>query len=229
MPQVSAELRWFLDAAHAEESEAFGRWFRGGAPPPGGGEPRDDVYALDDSTEEIGVKSRGEKPGLEIKALVVPELCALEFGGRSGQVQIWSKVTSKVLALPDGDGARRATRKTRWLRKLDASGSRATEIALGAGKRREDPLKGSRPDLGCNVEWTSVEILGSSRTWWTFGLEAFAYKQPGGLAPILEDCLRKAVAALEKHHGAPPRLVNAWKEWSYPAWLAHAEEEGSSK
>ena len=85
MPQVSAEMRWFLKAAHATEVTAFDQWFRSGPQPPGGGKARTDAYAVDASTDELGAKDRGGKPGLEVKVLV-GNLGSLKFGARGGVV-----------------------------------------------------------------------------------------------------------------------------------------------
>lgn len=73
MPQVSAEMRWFLEATNSTDGKTFDRWFKSGSIPPGGGKKvRKDVYAVDPSTDELGVKSREGEFGLEVKALVEP-------------------------------------------------------------------------------------------------------------------------------------------------------------
>ena len=67
MPQVTAELRWFLDARNAADVDAFERWFRSGTLSPGGGKkPREDVYVFDPS-------------------LVEPLFFPLEFGSRKAR------------------------------------------------------------------------------------------------------------------------------------------------
>jgi hypothetical protein len=47
MPQVSAELRWFLNATNFNDVDAFDRWFKSETLSPGGGKrKREDVYAV---------------------------------------------------------------------------------------------------------------------------------------------------------------------------------------
>jgi len=219
MPQVSAELRWFLDATHSTDVEAFDIWFKSGSLPPGGGIEREDVYAVDPSTDELGVKNREGRSGLEVKALVEPRFLSLEFGTRKATAQLWSKVTSNILTLPVNAAAKRKTLKTRWLRKFDTATSAATEVKLGAGPFGEDPVQGSLPDLGCNVEWTLVKIPGVASQWWTFGFEAFAFGQDGPVSPLLEEGLRKTLTALRASWPSVPSLGNVWREQSYPVWL----------
>lgn len=220
MPQVSAELRWFLNATNSTDVDAFDRWFKSGSLSPGGGtKPRGDVYAVDPSTDELGVKNREGKSGLEVKALVEPRFLSLEFGTRKATVQLWSKVTSNILTLPVDATARRTTLKTRWLRKFDTATSVATEVKLGAGPSGEDPAQSSPPNLGCNVEWTLVEVPGLVAKWWTFGLEAFVFGQTGPVHSFLEEGLRRTLTALRTSLGNAPSLGDAWCEQSYPMWI----------
>ena len=220
MPQVTAELRWFLDARNAGDVDAFERWFSSGALSPGGGKkPREDVYVFDPSTDELGVKQREGKSGLEVKALVEPSFFPLEFGSRKATVQLWSKVTSNILTLPPDAAARRRILKTRWLRKFDTTTAMATEVKLGAGPFGEDPAQGSTPNLGCNVEWAMVEVTGLVAKWWTFGLEAYAFGQTTPAHSHLEAGLRKTLAALRTNLGNAPTLSDAWREQSYPTWI----------
>ena len=219
MPQVSAEMRWFLDATHSTDGEAFDVWFKSGSLPPGGGKERKDVYAVDRSTDELGVKNREGKSGLEVKALVEPRFLSLEFGTRKATAQLWSKVTSNILMLPDDAGAKCTTLKTRWLRKFDTTGSAATEVEIGAGPFGEDPVQGSLPDIGCNVEWTLIKVPGLAAQWWTFGLEAFAFGQDGPISRLLEEALRKTLIAISSSRPGVPSLGMVWREQSYPAWL----------
>jgi hypothetical protein len=205
MPQASAEIRWFLNAAHAEQVDAFTRWFESGPMAPGGGSERVDAYARDASTDELGVKERdqkpgaSEKPGVEVKGLVVPALGTLSFGARDATIQIWTKVSSRAISLPPEASAHCTTRKRRWLRKFDTSGSTANEIELGGGKSGEEPKSGARPEVGCNVEWTKVTVEGDAREWWSFGAEAFAFGARGGVEGTLEAALRQALGALTDH------------------------------
>jgi hypothetical protein len=225
MPQVSAELRWFLNATNASDVDAFDRWFNSGTLSPGGGKQRrGDVYAVDPSTDELGVKSREGKSGLEVKALVEPLLFSLEFGSRNATVQLWSKVTSNILTLPTGVTARRTTLKTRWLRKFDTATSSAREIQLGAGPFGEDPAQGAPPHSGCNVEWTLVEVPGLVAKWWTLGLEAFASAQSTPVHSHLEAGVRTTLATLRTNLGNEPVLSEAWSEQSYPQWIRSISE-----
>ena len=220
MPQVTAEMRWFLEATNSTDVKTFDSWFKSGSITPGGGKKaRKDVYAVDPSTDELGVKDREGKPGLEVKALVEPRFLALEFGNRKAIVQLWSKVTSNVVTLPVGATAKRTTLKTRWLRMFDTVNSDATEVKLGGGPFGEDPAQASPPDLGCNVEWTLVEVPGLDAQWWTFGFEAFAFNQAG---PIFSPSGGRASKNSERAGDSlanAPNLGNVWREQSYPAWI----------
>jgi hypothetical protein len=180
---------------------------------------RRDVYALDRSTEEIGVKTREGRSGLEVKALVEPCFLSLVFAGRRATAQLWSKAVSNTLTLPSDPKANLTVLKTRRLRKFDTATSTATEIRLGGGPFGEDPIADPRPALGCHVEWTLVEAPGMAAQWWTFGLEAFAYDQPGPVFPVLEDALRKTITAIGINMPGLPDLGGIWREQSYPAWL----------
>ena len=81
------------------------------------------------------------------------------------------------------------TVKVRWLRKFDTAGD-PREIQLGAGEVGEDPLLSEeRPDVGCNIELTSVATGGT--TWWTFGAESFAFGQPGQTTALVHKGLQR--------------------------------------
>lgn len=216
MPQVSGEVRWFLDPSQSERASQFATWLMGGAIPVGGGKKvREDVYVKDVKATELGVKSREGKKGLEVKALVDAAAGTLRVGGRVGAVQVWSKVSSLELALPKSTVV---THKKRWLRKFDTSGVDAVEVALGQGPSGEDPA-GKPPDVGCNVEWTEVRVGESLE--WTFGLEAFAFVEGVDHRLVLVDSLKKTIDALERSLPGQPSLEDpSWRELSYPAWLA---------
>lgn len=223
MRQVSAELRWFLDANHATEVHTFTKWFAQGPYPPGGGRLRTDVYSIDPTTIEIGVKDRGGKPGLEIKVLVDDQLSSMRVGTRTASTQLWSKVTSQIIALPVASEKRTTTHKWRSLRKFELVGDAVEEVELGAGALGEDPKRDRRPDLGCNVEWTHVEVPGH-RDAWTFGLEAFAYGAAAvPLISTLERALSRTIDALGVRNSGVPVLDERWHELSYPAWLRGIE------
>lgn len=210
MPQLSAEVRWFLPSTETERRTAFGAWFEAGAFALGGklSTPRDDVY-LREANIELGIKDRGGKPGLEVKALV-GEAGEVRLAGGGATVQIWTKVTSKVLALPTD---RLLVRKWRRLRKFDCADA-VREVELGGGASGEEPKEGSWPTSGCNVEWTRIDVNGTE--WWSFGMEAFA---ADGDPNSLVQSLKRTVEALEKR-GTPPKLDGSWIESSYPKWMA---------
>ena len=216
MAQVSAEVRWFILDGSNDEIAAVDRWFKDGPNPPGGGSERFDVYLIDHSTAELGIKARDGKPGLEVKVLVDANAATLSLGGRAAHVQVWSKVASAALLLPDERDKLRTTSKRRWLRKFDTLKPDAREILLGGGKSGEEPLKDAIPDVGCNVEWTTVEVDGQG--WRTLGFESFAFNHANGyltLVPSLERTFR----TLEQTLGQLPPLGIGWNELSYPAWL----------
>lgn len=220
MPQVSLEVRWFLDASQVSVSAAFDSAFRAASFTPGGGRERKDVY-LDDDTDELGIKIRGGKKGLEVKTLVDGSWLDFTFGGRRAKAQLWSKVTSETLKLPP-DQRVHTTTKTRWLRKFALDGERLDEVELNGGTSGEDPKDGMRRNVGCNVEWTLVQVPGRPDVQ-TFGLEAFAFGQTGAKQQnLLEKALLGTISTLERRHPALPNLANEWQELSYPSWLRAA-------
>ena len=198
--QVSAEIRyWWRNAAPAGLAD----WFSAGEFPPGGGGTRVDEYLKQPGQVELGIKRRGEKPGVEIKGLVAlgRERTAGPFPGR---VEIWSKWTSAVLRI---DPAAIAISKQRWLRKFDTGAGAAREVALD---ERESPASGEPlPHEGCNAEWTILRRPDGVQ-WWTLGLEAF-----GPLDSVVRN-FETGIAALATRQ--PPELRPDLVA-SYPAWL----------
>lgn len=215
MPQVSAELRWFLASQHQALASAFGDWFESGKKKAGGSrdKTRKDVYALD-QTLELGVKDREGKEGLEVKVLVTDSAAQLRLGTRDATVQIWSKVTSQVLALPSGPNASRVVLKKRRLRKFDTMNA-IQEVELD---EKENPIAGDKPKAGCNVEWTEIAVPGSP-VCWSFGLEAFSFVPGVDHRAVLVEALRTTLAALDALLPGRPELGEQWLEQSYPAWL----------
>lgn len=200
--QVSAEIRyWWRDAA----ADGLADWFSAGDFPPGGGATRVDEYLRQPGQAELGIKRRGEKPGVEIKGLVGLGRERAAADSFRGQVEIWSKWTS---AAPQIDPvAAIAISKQRWLRKFDTGAGAAREIALD---ERESPASGEPlPREGCNVEWTILRLPDGAR-WWTLGFEAF-----GSLGSV-ERNLEIGIAAMAARH--PPELRFDMIA-SYPAWL----------
>jgi len=211
--QVSAEIRWFWAAACPDEIAA---WFRSAAPQPGGGKPREDEYLHESGQTELGLKRRGGKRGVEAKGLVsvLPEPSdAVPF---IGPIEIWCKWRSAALTLRHSSTIR--TRKVRWLRKFDTSGSEPHEIQLD---ENEDPKDGRPlPGFGCNVELTQVD-LDPGRIWWTLGFEAF-----GDLYSVEQSLRSTLVVAASR---LPPSLGSG-ELLSYPAWLSkHVSQNDSAE
>jgi len=200
---VSAEVRWFWEAV---PPDPFKSWFLSTNVHPcaaGGGGRRVDVYLNDPEQTELGVKTRGSKPGVEIKCLVARLPDAIAEGPFQGPGELWTKLTSPSLHLPPDLAVR--VIKIRWLRKFDTSTREVNEIATGSD---EEPLVGSWPIAGCNVELTEVSVR--DKTAWTFGLEAFdGLEAPTSL---------RSVATLLSGRNPPP--MGEVDRISYPAWLA---------
>lgn len=217
---TSAEIRWFF---RDSPPRGLRDWFCNAAahgPPAGGGGTRIDVYLADPSQPELGIKRRGtvdDAPGaaaavgrargrerVEVKGLVARRFGMLNAGVFRGPVDLWSKWATEALSF---DGARLIrTGKRRWLRKFDTSGSAAAELELD---EQESSVRGTRPDIGCNVELTEVTL--AAATWWTLAFEAF-----GPLA-TLEPSVHAAAITLADRQ--PPALAHATIA-SYPEWLA---------
>jgi hypothetical protein len=212
--QVSAEVRWFQVGSVPDDLR---EWFCEPAPDfrhlVGGGRQRIDVYLLIQESE-LGIKSRGGKRGLEVKGLVDVLPWQLDFGQVSVVPQLfckWSSAQLEVANLPTVE-----TVKTRWLRKFDTAAVDLREIPLGAGDFGEDPImKSERPDVGCNVELTSVTK--GNETWWTFGAESFAFGRPGRTLELVEQGLLRAMQALRSY--AKIDLRGA-QYLGYAEWLA---------
>ncbi len=197
---LSAEIRLFwFDAKPA----ALEHWFLEGpahlwAPV---FEERTDVYLADEDQDELGLKTRGEKPGIEVKGLIAVPGRTVEFNSREILIELWSKWSSKRLSFDPAKGVE--LDKRRWTRKFDTGGAQPIEIPEGL------------PKLGCNVEWTIVQ-RSSGETCWTLGFEAY-----GNLDDV-EKSLQDVVRTMKDRN--PPRAPGA-RAISYPAWirtLSHA-------
>src|SRR4051794_10428250 len=110
--QVSAEIRWFWKDA---PPTGLKDWFlsetaHGCAA--GGGNTRDDKYLVDKKQVEIGIKQRGDKPGVEIKSLVSDKYATCSEDPFAGPIQIWVKQGTEVLEITPTI----VTTKQRWLR-----------------------------------------------------------------------------------------------------------------
>lgn len=199
---VSAELRWFWQ--ERQLPPGLDAWFRSGPYPPGGGTPRKDAYLHDPDQRELGVKTRGQHPGLEIKGLVAVR--PAHAGPFAGRVQIWTKWTSHALTL---DGRPRIlVGKTRWLRKFDTADAGPRELPLRQDEGLRDPGP-ALPEHGCNLELVALQVDGDATRWWTLAFEAFG--------PL--DTVERSLAGTLAHVPAPPSLAGG-VESSYPEWLA---------
>lgn len=202
---LSAEVRlfWF-----DEKPSALETWFKDESVhhcPAGGGKLRTDVYLRDANQTELGVKTRGEKSGVEVKGLVALPGDTLEFNSCEIPLELWSKWPSQKLAFDMKAGV--VFRKRRWLRMFDTTKAQPIEIALDSD---EQPAHGETlPQKGCNVEWTIVEIP-SGEACWTLGFEAY-----GGLQNV-ENSLRSVVRVMNERN--PPPAPGA-KALSYLALI----------
>jgi hypothetical protein len=148
---LSAEIRLFWFDRKPAELEV---WFMDASihgSPPSGPEERTDVYLRDPNQVELGVKTRGENSGVEVKGLIATPGDTLEFDSYQIPIELWSKWPSEALAFDTTKGIE--LQKTRWLRRFDVAGGE-----------------------GCNVEWTIVKQA-SGETCWTLGFEAFGHLQ----------------------------------------------------
>jgi hypothetical protein len=200
---LSAEVRWFWRDGCPQPLRD---WFFAAGLPPGGGHPRIDRYLPQPNEAELGVKERGDKPGLEFKGLVARrESPAL--GAVTSQFEIWCKWSCTIPGIESADKA--TITKIRWLRKFDTSGPVRAEIPLDAN---EQPKSGhSLPVQGCNVELTEARISGRSDVWWTLGFEAF-----GALDTVPINLAR----AIAPDGAILAGIVSSGALLSYPAWLA---------
>ena len=144
--QVSAELRWFIDASHAAQVHAFGDWFEAGPYPPGGGKLRIDLYAAEPAVD-LGAKQRGGKSELELKVLACARLCSIQVGARTASAQLWSKVSSEVLIMPAEDAKRRALHKRRSLRKYALVGDAVESSIARTLRTLEHRLEDAVPEI----------------------------------------------------------------------------------
>jgi hypothetical protein len=202
--QVSAEIRWFWKDV---PPSGLKDWFISEAVhgcEAGGGNRRDDKYLVDKEQDELGIKQRGGKPGVEIKSLVADKYATLSEEPFAGPIQIWVKQATEVLEIEPNI----VITKQRWLRGYDTSGPTPIEIPLDQDEKPKDGRK--LPENGCNVELTQVS-LPTGQVWWTLGFEAF-----GGL-----DTVAASLVATAKHLAKrnPPELKGGQCQ-SYPEWLA---------
>jgi hypothetical protein len=204
--QLSAEIRWFWKET---APPGFKDWFcdeQTNSHKAGGGvKIRSDQYLRDTLQNELGIKLRGDKKGVEVKGLVAVISDQLAVGPFHGAIEIWTKWTTESLELPSASLV--TTEKLRWLRKFDTSAQDPSEIPLGDD---EQPLQPQPlPAMGCNVELTQVTVAGAD-VWWTFGFESFGRLQD------VQQSLRSIAFVLAARR--PPEFTNGLGA-SYPAWL----------
>jgi hypothetical protein len=211
---ISAEIRWFWrnDLPLTLDTWFCDRTVHGH--PAGGGQSRTDAYMLDVEQRELGLKNRGDQPGVEVKGLIGPASASLDAPPFSAPIELWGKWTSKQLSL----GASIAIEKQRWLRKFDATASPPVEIPLNSDERATDG-GGSLPKVGCNVELTRI-LTPSREVWWTLGFEAFG--------PL--DSVEASLHAVARHLATrkPPQLTGG-RVCSYPTWLSENFRNESSQ
>jgi hypothetical protein len=204
--QVSAEIRWFWkDTIPSGLKDWFCDKQNDSYVAGGGVKIRADQYLRDTRQNEMGIKLRGGKSGVEVKGLVSVISDQLAVGPFHGNIEVWTKWTTESLELPASSLV--TTEKRRWLRKFDTSSADPSEIPLGEDEQplHQQPV----PAMGCNVELTQV-TLGSANVWWTLGFESF------GTIQTIEKSLRSTASILAARR--PPDFISGFAA-SYPAWL----------
>jgi hypothetical protein len=169
---------------------------------------RTDEYLLVPNCSTVGVKQRQGK--LEVKALIAGPR-PFSLGGVVGRVDQWVKWSfdpSEAIATQleielDQSGPWRRVVKKRHTQK----------ISLDSGGPVSVPPD-QRPETGCNIELTVIDVEATLRTWLTFGFEAFG---PSARVMALLD---EAVTHFFAVHGPPPVSLDGSDSLSYPAWLA---------
>jgi hypothetical protein len=199
----SAEIRWFWrDACPPQVRE----WFFETGLKPGAGPPRIDRYLALPNNRELGVKQRGDLPGLEIKGRVAVQTDP-EIGRFGDRLEIWCKWSTASSFLDAANTV--AVKKTRWLRTFDASKPVGVELPLDSN---ETPQLGyAFPVQGCNVELTEVQLSNRSELWWTLGFEAF-----GDLDNVSTNLTR----VLRPEECVLAGVVSSGALLSYPSWLS---------
>src|SRR5581483_4751445 len=94
---LSAEIRLFW---LTEKPQAVEDWFLSSAihqTDPSGPEERTDIYLSDPHQTELGVKTRGEKPGVEVKGLIATLNATIEIASYKIPTELWSKWSSSTL------------------------------------------------------------------------------------------------------------------------------------
>jgi len=210
--QLSAELRWFSKEPVADLERWFTQPLQNIAPWRDPNDPRCDLYLADHLQDQLGIKRRGKKDGVEVKGLVCENARHIRSFPFVGEIEIWSKWSSNVLSTTTHPTFE--TNKTRWLRKFDTSNG-VREVKLDSAGNL--PGGAQLPARGCNVEFTKVVVMPTEDEWWSFGFESF-----GGLDTVVDDL---ESVAMEMARRMPPAFNNVLVA-SYPAWIKRCLENG---
>jgi hypothetical protein len=202
---ISAEIRWFW---RKDDSKEISSWFLSPSihgHEAGGGQVRIDAYWVDTQYDSVGIKIRGNKPGLEIKGLLSAELDHQISSSAKGMIEVWSKWTCGH-TLP-ASTTLVSVSKRRWLRKYAVNGGLVRQIPLG---ENETPLGNEGlPQEGCNFEWTEISSPEHGQ-WHTLGFEAF------GTEKLIKENLVNVMAHVTQNGFVDLRGSS---NESYPSWL----------
>jgi hypothetical protein len=200
----SVEIRWFFSKQPLDLETWFRRAFRISAP-----ETRTDHYMHVPEVSWAGIKMRRyedqRKINLEFKMLHEVLEDPASTGVFAGPAERWSKWTQEIDSDPPSYKAAAGgtwvdVEKVRLLAKVALDGNRATDVEPD-----------TKPDAGCNLEYTTLEADG--QPWWTFGFEAFASPK-AQVDARLPFCLALQHAISK----GPPQLPNGLL-LSYPQWI----------
>ena len=195
------EVRWFFQGTIPSQVQ---EWFQLGEREHAAALPRVDFYLRLSDVDTLGIKLRGEQ--IELKQRF-SEYGAVCFHERvSGRVEGWRKWSFRLAESglhltrpPMPASAWMGVRKIRRLRKYQRlNNDRVVAISTL-----------QRPDQGCALELTHIDIAGQE--WWSMGFEAF-----GGEDTLYENLLLVATHVLAAHE--PPTL-DVEASCSYPHWL----------
>lgn len=207
---LSAEIRWFKKDAIPD---GWKDWFcsknQSFQHPANAEKPRLDEYLLDKAIDDLGIKHRGGKAGVEIKGLLKDLGQPMKEGPWEGDIEVWSKWPSNTLLLQQCPTLKMI--KQRWLRKYEDKDNSLQEFLIPA-----DPKNCRFPARGCNVELTEITLCNKENaSWWTFSFESFDDNTKS--IDTLFSTLRAAVK-LVAGMGVPSNFEKS-ELMSYAAWL----------
>ena len=190
------EVRWIRSGEiDPRLLEWFGRF-------PATAESREDDYLINPDLDGLSVKIRGGG-ALEVKfyhgyhgVLDVP-------GHARGRMESWQKWSFPLGSPTHVVGAAATWRSVRKIRRM-------TFFSLAEGQLSAGVLQ-PRPDTGCAVELTEVEMKGQS--WWTLALEAT------GPRDGLEGLLRATAALVFEPAMTDGLELSSADSGSYVSWL----------